>query len=897
MDCHLLLLLLTIMTSTAVCKVYHVVPSLEKQCKDDPCITLTQFVNNYSLYIDTTNTTLVLEPGNHTLSIDLMISDISQFAIVSHYSSMPTVTCTESATTGFINITQVYIHGIRILRCGRNLYVSINRLILMNVTFTDHSEHHSGTALQLNQTAAAILHCSFINLAGTFHNFTMFGIPVNFSIGGAIKLVQSNLTIIRSIFQGNSATLGGALYATTECNITILNTVFINNQVMCHNGLCMNRGLLNVPQGRALFIDNSNLSIEHTVFDSNYANGFGGAMHVIKSDIRTAATTFVRNSAPMNKNSGGVITAIRSTINFSESTFSFNRADYGGVMDTGSSIITLKSSTFIDNKAKFDGGVLKSHNDYVYVKGCQFINNSAELGGSIKAESSSITAIPSFFTNCTSYLGGAMRVVNCNVKFSQNTFSHNYANFDGVLAILASNVTMYKDIFVFNMGEVGIIGAYVSMVTILNTFFGYNRATNGPALEMFQATFTSYGIFNIIKSIAQEGVIQYDLCQAHFSTRTLFNNNIGSITIVNSNTTFNGLTYVSNCSSITTLVQSVLLIQFNTVVFSGISIIANNQALQGGAINIIESHIFLYGETTIINNTAILDAGGVYLYKSQLSCRDNSTLIIYGNKANLNSGGIKAESSFIFVTTDFLPALPHNRTSFLVQVSRIKVVKNQAKYGGGIYLWNSNLYLFTNGLGHFNGNVINFKENFATQYGGVIYINDDSNMCSRIKTEHPYWGVCFLQIILFKVGPTYLHFSQNYAKSAGSTVFGGLLDWCVVQNGSHPSNLTGTSFLSLISNIDSLNTITSYPARVCFCRKHKPDCGYEHPPIYVMKGHPFTLSVVAVDQVNHTVKCWTITSFLNSRRGGLGIDQHAQNTEDACTDLMFTVFLLTYQQS
>ena len=890
MDHHLLLLLLIIMAGTAACKVYYVVPSQEKQCEDKPCVTLTQLATDYSHYVDTTNITLVLEPGNHTLSANLIISDISQFAIVSHYSILPTVTCSKNARTVFINITQVYIHGTRFHGCGRNLYVSINQLILKNVTFMDHSEHHSGTALELNQTAAVILHCSFINLVGTFNNFMMFGIPVNLSIGGALKLVQSNLTIIRSTFQGNSATLGGALYATRKCNITILSTVFTRNRAVCNDEHCMNGSLLNVPQGGALFIHNSNLSIEHTFFDSNYANGLGGAMHAIKSDIRTVATTFVHNSARMNTNSGGVISAIRSTVIFTESTFGFNRADYGGVIDTLSSIITLKNNTFISNKAQFDGGVLKSYKDYVYVNGCQFINSSAELGGSIEAESSYITAMFNFITNCTAHLGGAVKVVNCNVKFNQNTFSHNYANFIGVLDILASNVTMYEDIFVFNMGEVSVIGAYFSTVTICNIFVGYNKARHGPALDMIQVTFSSYGIFNIIKNIAKEGVIECDLCQAHFSSRTLFNNNIGSIIIFNSKVTFSGLTYISNCSSTTTSVQSVLLIQFSTVVINGISIIANNQALQGGAINIIESQIFLYGDIRIINNTAILDAGGVYLYKSQFSCRDNSTLIIHGNKAGFHGGGLKAESSSIFVTTDFLPALPHNRTSFLVQASRIKVVKNQAKYGGGLYLWNSNLYLFTNVLGHFKGNIINFKQNFATQYGGAIYVNDDSSMCSRIKTERPNWSACFLQIISFKVGPTYLNFSQNHAKSAGSTIFGGLLDRCVVQNGSHPSNLTGTSFLSLVSNIDSLDTITSYPARVCFCRERKPDCSYEHPPIYVMKGHPFTLPVVAVDQANHTAKYWSITSFLNSRRGGLGIDQRTQKTKESCTDLEFNVF-------
>ena len=134
MTCRFILLLLTTMVCTAACKVYYVIPTQEKSCEDKPCITLTQFASNYSLYIDTTNTTLVLQPGNHMLSADLMISNISQFAVVSYSSNMPIVTCSKSATTGFLNITLVHIRGIKFTGCGRNLFILVNKFILANTT-------------------------------------------------------------------------------------------------------------------------------------------------------------------------------------------------------------------------------------------------------------------------------------------------------------------------------------------------------------------------------------------------------------------------------------------------------------------------------------------------------------------------------------------------------------------------------------------------------------------------------------------------------------------------------------------------------------------------------------------------------------------------------------------
>ena len=739
---------------------------------------------------------------------------------------------------------------------------------------------HSSTALQLKLTAATIIQCSFINLTGTVQQFLIKGpgVPVEMRAGGAIISVQSNLTISRSTFQGNSATVGGAIFAWIKCNISILNTTFADNQAVCHDELCRNKRLA-VPRGGALAVQTCNLLIQSTIFNSNHTNGLGGAMHTIQSNIRAIATIFFNNSAVTvmnesitNSGSGGVLSALISTINFTKSTFTFNRANYGGAMYTQTSIITLINNTFTDNNAKFDGGVLRSFTDYnVHVIRCQFINNSATDGGSISADKS-------------------------NINSTQNVFSHNYAKKDAIMIALVSNVTTCEDFFIFNIGGLGVMAAYFGTFTIHSTFIGYNRARNGTVFDMFHVAFYSHGIVNIINNEANKGVINYDLCQADLFSRTLFNNNTGLIVIFNSNITFNGTTYISNCNASS---DSVLLIQLSTVVFYGISIIVNNQAMQGGAIYITDSRVFLHGETTISNNTAMFDGGGIFLHKSELHCKEYSTLIIYGNRATTNGGGISALSSSIFATDTFKAPLLQNET-FFTQGSSMIVFKNQAKLGGGISLWNSNLFISAYSLSSFSGNnlVINFTENVATNYGGAIYVDDYSSnyVCSSTRTNYFSSSLCFLQIFFFKKidlkynRHTYIHFSQNYAAIAGSTIFGGLFDRCLMQNGTTSADLQGTSFLRSVTNIDSLDSITSYPVKVCFCREHKSDCSYEHPPIYVMKGYPFALSVVAIDQVNHTVKFSTIASYLDLGKGRLSIDQQMQNTKESCTDLTYNVF-------
>ena len=53
-----------------------------------------------------------------------------------------------------------------------------------------------------------------------------------------------------------------------------------------------------------------------------------------------------------------------------------------------------------------------------------------------------------------------------------------------------------------------------------------------------------------------------------------------------------------------------------------------------------------------------------------------------------------------------------------------------------------------------------------------------------------------------------------------------------------------------------------------------------------MKGETFMLSLVAVDQVNRTIKAY-ISSHLSTEIGGLGVDQLNRSIGDKCTKLLY----------
>ena len=132
------------------------------------------------------------------------------------------------------------------------------------------------------------------------------------------------------------------------------------------------------------------------------------------------------------------------------------------------------------------------------------------------------------------------------------------------------------------------------------------------------------------------------------------------------------------------------------------------------------------------------------------------------------------------------------------------------------------------------------------------------------------------------------------AKHGSTNLFGGLLDKCIlspfaeVNHLQHKIQYSGVTYLRNISDI-TLDSIASQPVQVCFCTNEgQPDCSYQPPHIKVKKGETFTVSLVAVDQVNHSVDA-NIISSLTSLVAGFGEGQQTQEVNRSCTDLIFNV--------
>ena len=402
-------------------------------------------------------------------------------------------------------------------------------------------------------------------------------------------------------------------------------------------------------------------------------------------------------------------------------------------------------------------------------------------------------------------------------------------------------------------------------------------------------------LFSANKADVYGGTLSTTECSIHVKNVT-FNRSLGSLYIFNSNLTISGNCKFENCleplnklTAVNQLLQphqeggAITSFQ-STVIFTGLSILSNNQARQGGSILATESTIMMYGETTIVNNRATNSSGGgISLQQSDLEIQGNCKL--FHNSA-MRGGGIHASSSTVAV----------------YQPGTLKFINNRAENGSGIFLEvNSKLYTLKSQQSVVlspNEHLLLFRGNYAS-YGGALYVADNTNSGACSPDNQCFiQSLALYQIVRLYVDTKSVHFSNNSASVQGSILYGGLLDKCIpspfaevyLKENTHYSGVNYFGNISNVAQLSTLDTISSLPVRICFCTKEdKPHCSYQPPTIRVKKGEAFMVPLVAVDQVNHSVDA-NIISSLSSQEGGFGEGQQTQSVKTTCTNITFTVF-------
>ena len=445
---------------------------------------------------------------------------------------------------------------------------------------------------------------------------------------GAVTSLGKTIISQNSYFVNNSGRWGGAI-TTSGSSLPgkKVNELSISDSTFSKNG-----GLY----GAGIFIQGSKFSITSCVFDSNTASGKG---NMTPNDNNGAAIEVTNTDK-----------AITGTIY--KSTFTNNKAQYGGAIDICAGTIKITNSKFINNSADVEGGAIDintlNDNLKVTISGSKFINNSAPLGGAI-LNIKDLTVKGSTFINNTPntiFNGvGAGGNLNLNIRtFTdlQNaiglvtgtlTLNQNVALTTKEAADFTNGITINKYITIDgkghtidakNLGRIFSIGEGFT-VTLTNVTLINGKATEGGAIyndgsltlsdvKLSDNAADSYGgaVFNNGELVVSDSVfdandiVNRGSASVDYGGAAIYNWYDGVLTVSGSNFTNN----IKNYKNGDRLVGAVATIGDATV--SGSNFV-NNSGRWGGAIS--TAGYLLAGDdvnTLTVSGSTFKENGGLY---------------------------------------------------------------------------------------------------------------------------------------------------------------------------------------------------------------------------------------------------------------------------------------------
>ena len=596
---------------------------------------------------------------------------------------------------------------------------------------------------------------------------------------GAVTSLGKTIISQNSYFVNNSGRWGGAITTSGSS----LPGKKVNELIISDSTFSKNGGLY----GAGIFIQGSKFSITSCVFDSNTASGKG---NMTPNDNNGAAIEVTNTDK-----------AITGTI--SKSTFTNNKAQYGGAIDICAGTIKITNSKFINNSADVEGGAIDINalngNPKVTISGSKFINNSAPLGGAI-LNIKDLTVKGSTFINNTPNTifnwVGAGGNLNLNIRtFTdlQNaiglvtgtlTLNQNVAMTAKEAADFTNGITINKDITIDgkghtidakNLGRIFSIGEGFT-VTLTNATLINGRAVEGGAIyndgsltlsdvKLSDNAADSYGgaVFNNGELVVSDSVfdsndiVNRGSASVDYGGAAIYNWYDGTLTVSGSNFTNN----IKNYKNGDNLVGAITTIGNATV--SGSNFV-NNSGRWGGAISATGAELRKNSSTLTVSNTIFKDnsalyAGAVYIWGSNYNITDcvfdNNTAFGKGNMTpNNNNGGALVVSQ-----------VSRFNEPITGTISGSKFTNNKAQYGGAAY-FNKGFVTITDSV---------FENNIATAEGGAVGFSHASvkdlvvsiNNSSFVGNKAPVAGAIFTNVDS-KI--TNSNFTKNTASKGGAVL-------------------------------------------------------------------------------------------------------------------------------
>ena len=437
-----LLPLMVVLTTCYGHTIRYVKPTPDTPCPADPCLTLSEYAQQPHNYL-TSNTTLLLLPGDHTLSVNFTVENVSEFEIHTSSSSPHAVKiiCQQLVGFTFRNISHMTLHGLTFTSCSRGAtYTAFGYAILTAYGVSVHSgqdteiadcsfQDNIGTALGVFYSSLVLRgsnsfsdnceKCSNNIIAGGMLTTTT---PSVVNVGGGFIALFSTLNFIgSSTFTNNSADFGGGFFAQDSTLNFTGSSTFTNNSAGLYGG--------GFYAGGSILYFAGNSTTQNTelysggcsaVFTGNRALIHGGALYTEDSILCfEGCNIFSGNSALYF---GGGVYSTNSTLNFDGNTYFRSNSGHlqgGGVYAQGTNLYFSGISSFTANTAARGGGEYLTSSLNYFSRRANIIfdrNNATEFGGAVYVDDSDPTSycFPDLTRTCFFQIAGVYHYLILN---------------------------------------------------------------------------------------------------------------------------------------------------------------------------------------------------------------------------------------------------------------------------------------------------------------------------------------------------------------------------------------------------------------------------------------------------------------------------------------------------
>ena len=484
----------------------------------------------------------------------------------------------------------------------------------------------------------------------------------------------------------------------------------------------------------------------------------------------------------------------------------------------------------------------------------------------------------------SSYFGGAFFAEYSIIVFNGNhTFSDNHAGVGGAVYIRFSAMNTLGNFSLRNNSA--FLGGGMYGFRVLYIGEGLMYFSNNCGIDTESAFIRGGSVKFDNSTMSHDSVSSTGAMDLFASSVTL----TGNMTFTNNTGTRGAALYMDSCN----------------ITLSGTTLIQNNRATVQSVVVFYLSRINISGNFTLINSSIV---------SGLLAIRSNGTLggnVLIGSNGGVRGGGLRLIRSnislqgsvdFLHNTGEVLGGAINSYNSTIGLSRQISFANNSSPRGGAVFLQTLSTLVL-------NPPLQLYAQHNSAEVGAAIFVEDIITYNTCLPLIDPIFPIqetplyCFFYVNATSEKDSEsvdLIFENNTASVAGTTLYGGMLDSCtLLGTKSSPDISSGLeAFLAISETVqsdsDPTSPIASDPLELCFCYNNTPSCSQKQTDtLYVRRGQPFSVSVVALGQANGSVPTIVRAQFptLNSRQNSyLGSGEGIQESGVMCTELQYSLF-------